>query len=208
MKGRKPKLNWSKRFGWNCTINKKRYYLGRDKKDAEKEFAELVHKHYQGELFTEDTVVNLIDQYLYYKEKMVAPLSYAWYERPLKEFKRYIGTKKKMASLAKSDLELFIVERWSKRLDGKTLSANTVRQAKLSIKGCFKWLQDNRKITFNPFVQIKVGKYDAAKVTPTPEQLQKLLDHFKHDQDMIDLLSFESLTGARVWERGTLDANK
>src|SRR5690349_22579816 len=96
---RLPKLKHSPIHNYYVQIQRKRHYLGTDKKAAERKYAALVAKFYKGELVNEtDTLASVITQFIEYVDATAAPKTTEWYRDPLTRFVRYIGQKKKVSN--------------------------------------------------------------------------------------------------------------
>jgi integrase len=199
--GRKPKLNPSKRFGYNATIGGKRYYFGRIKSEAEKEFTKTYSDFLQGHLPKKDsdTIRNIVADFLDYVEATSAEKTLKWYREPLNRFVKYTGPTKKFSDLSKSHLEIWLAKDWGIKKNGKKCSPNSLRQGVRAVKRCFGEYAE-QKNTRSPFKDVAVGIYTPSKTLPTEKQLAALIEYFKHDENFTDLISFLVSSGCRVWE--------
>ena len=104
---KKPEPWWREdRQAWFVQINRKRYNLGRDKKQAWQRYYELMAQP-QKRAVVSDSLAAIIDAFLEWVSKHRAPDTYEWYRYRLQRFiEQY-------PDLRTGDLRPFHVETWA-----------------------------------------------------------------------------------------------
>ncbi|KFD41982.1 hypothetical protein DK28_0202020 [Peptococcaceae bacterium SCADC1_2_3] len=123
----------------------------------------------------------------YIKSRGFSPNTIEWYEMGLRLFSKYLAGQKinDIEDIIFSDLQEYLNYLQTRpRMDGKAgkLSTSTINSHIKVLRGCFKCLQLNRKVTENPAKDIKYFKKEYRVINSfSPEQLKSLFSVISRD---------------------------
>ncbi len=194
---RKPKpWYWTKRKLWYVEIDGVRHNLGPNKKDAEKQFHELMASSHPR--IRSDAVVALVDAFLDWCHKNQAPDTYEWYRYRLQQFIQTISPKLRTARLRPFHIQQWVdsQEHWS---DGS--KHNAIR----SIKRVMSWAEEQGYIDRNPIARMKKPAQGKREQLISDAEWENILAHV-NNQQFRDLIEFTWETGARPQESFAAEA--
>jgi integrase len=195
---KKSKPWWRQdRGAWFVQINRQRFNLGPTKKEAYRRYHELMAQRPQPKLCA-GSVVALLDEFLDWCDKHVAPATFEWYRSRLQEFVTTLPV-----GLQVTQLVPFHVTKW---IDGHAhWSGGSRRNACRSVQRAMKWAVEQGLIERSPVAHLKKprgGKRD--RIVP-PDEFERILGMVA-DPAFRDLLITTWETGCRPQESLRVEA--
>ena len=195
---RQPKPWFLKSRGqWVVNINRKRYYLGADRKEAFEAFYRLMQQPEEQPKLATDSVAAIADAFLSWVHKHRAADTYEWYRYRLERFcARY-------PDLTVDRLRPYHVQEWVDSYEG--LSRTSKRNYLRSVKRTFIWALKQGYIEQNPVAHMEVPSANRREVVISDEELERILKYAGHDS-LRDLILVTRETGCRPQESLRVEA--
>lgn len=184
------------RDAWFVMIDGKQHCLGKDKKEAQKRFHELMAAPQPRRVINveNDSLVGLFDLFLDWCEKH-RPDSYQWYSIRINQFAKLVP------SLGVNDLKPFHVQEW---IDTKNAEGYK-RGCVVAINRALSWAVKQGRIERNPLAGMEKPIAGRRETILTPEQFRSVMA-LASDEPFRDLLTFVWETGCRPQEVFKLEA--
>lgn len=193
---KKPEPWWRKeRQAWFVQIDRKRFNLGRDKKQAWKRYYELMAEPAKRVVVAESLVV-IVDTFLEWVQKHRAADTYEWYRFRLERFARTYP------ALRTNDLRPFHVQQW---IDGMDVSSGTKRNYCRAVKRCLRWAKQQGYIDHNPIADMELPKGGKRETVISADEWAKVLS-LVTDSSFRDLIITTWETGCRPQESLRVEA--
>lgn len=180
---------------WVCTINGKRYTLGKSRKEAYQRFHELMAS---SEPLPKDsfTTYELSQAYLEWVENNRKPTTFTKNLHFIQRFIQHVGKR-----IKPSEVKPSVVLKWASE---SGLNSTSQATAIGCVQRMFNWAVEHSHLTANPIATLKKPKQRRRDVVYTPEQYREIRSFAKGP--LGDLLDFMSLTGCRPQEARILEA--
>lgn len=145
---RKPRPWFRKDRGyWVVHIDRKRFNLGRDKREAMRRYHELMALPQRRQVAS-DSLLAVIDQFLEWCQMHLAAATYEWYRSRLQDFIQTVPH-----TIQVNDLKPFHVTRW---MDShEQWSSGSKRNACRAIKRALKWATERGLVEHNPIAHMR-----------------------------------------------------
>ncbi|NOZ22561.1 MAG: tyrosine-type recombinase/integrase [Planctomycetes bacterium] len=211
-----PKLRWiARQYAVDISINgrQRRFYLGRVKKDAEREHKELIATHVFRPANASPTQAPTIrtkessgDENLSLRQLTQEFLEHVNANNPTSTYKFYEGLLGKFLdehlNLMADDVSPLLLEKYKRQMQ-RRYKPRTVNAHLAAIKRMFNWAVDFELIEEHKLRRVeKVSEGSGKKKTLSPAQKKKLREHA--GDDMRDIIELLMLTGMRPCELGNM----
>ncbi len=205
---RSPKPWWREdRQSWFVTIEGKRYNLGPNDGQADREFHRLMSLPSAARIplastaAAGPTVADLFDRYLDWAHKHRAPRTYDWYQAHIQSFTNSLPAP---ADMPATDLRPYHVVEWLDR--HPTWGPNYRRGAMIAIQRPFNWAAKLGYISTSPIAYLEKPQATRREQVVTVEEWEAIRDHYAEGDCFRDLLEFAWETGCRPQEVKNLEA--
>ena len=186
---RAPKPWYRKeRKAWFVTINGKRHNLGAEKKEAFKQFHQMMASP---ATIQQVSVFSLMDAFLEWTLNHRAYRTYEFYQERLKRFVD------ETTDLPCDRFKPFHVQKWlDNKPWGKTYKSGMVT----SFKRCFNWGVKQGYLESNPIIYLEKPKPEHRECPVTRDEYDAILANTSRDDPFYDLIVFSWETGSRPQE--------
>jgi integrase len=199
---RRPKPFFRKQTQtWYVQIGRRQINLGRDEKEAFKQYHALMLG--SQEPSPDMSLSVLLDEYLEWCSKNRAKRTYEWYRDFLQSFSDHCG------KLRVCDLKAYHVTRWIddtlRQGKKRTISDGTRRSAIKAIRWVFNWAIKNDILERSPVRGIEMPPAGSRETYITPDQWTKFLDVLP-EGPFREFVQFLRWTGGRPQEARIIEA--
>ncbi|QDS92514.1 Tyrosine recombinase XerD [Roseimaritima multifibrata] len=192
---RKPKPFFRKQTkSWYCSINGRQISLGKDKKQAEQKFYELMTDR-ESVAADVGSLYDLSQVYLDWCQANRKPTTYDSYLHYLKSFIQSVGKR-----LKPSQLKTHHVTKWH---EGLAISSTSQNDAVSKVQRMLNWAVEQDYISRNPIVGMKKPKRKRRDIFYSPEQWAQI--RAEATGPFVDFLDFLYITGCRPKEARTIE---
>ena len=147
------------------------------------------------------TIIEVLDKYLAWCQKHRAPRTYEWYHDHIQNFINHAGD---LVRHPAADLKPFHVVEWVDS-HGDTWSNAYRRGAIVAIQRPFNWAEELSYIAHSPIKRIRKPKAQRREQLVSPEEWEKIKNHYTDGDPFRDLLEFSWETGCRPQESKTIE---
>lgn len=187
---------WKQRGQWVVNIDRKRHYLGPDRKQAFEAFYALMRQPANRPRVSAESVAAIADAYLSWVEKHRSPDTYEWYRYRLERFcQRY-------PELTVGQIKPYHVQEW---VDEYQIAKTTKRNYLRAVKRAFIWALKQGYIEANPIANLEVPSAEHREIVISEEEFERILQHAGHDS-LRDLIIVTRETGCRPQESLRVEA--
>jgi integrase len=186
---------WQQRGVWCCDIGGKRHSLGKDKKQALRQFHTLKAAAPAAPIVSAEVALSvLIDRFLGWVNANLATDTFEWYRSRLDAFN------KAHPGLGVGELRKHHVTAW---IDSYPhLSAGSKRNLCRSIQRCLKWCEEEELIERSPLTGLHKPPCGTRDLVISDDEYQAILGTVRGG--FRDLFAFAWITGARAIELFTM----
>ena len=182
---------WKARREWFVTIKGRRHRLGRNKKDAQLRFHQLMAAPDERRAVVDpDSAAAIIDEFLEWTKRNKKTETYKWYTKHCQTFIDHIGV------VPIVDLTTNHVQKW---IDSRDVSDGTKNGMWRAINRAFNWAVKQELIDRNPAVNVEKPGQQHRDDFVTEEEHRAVLDHTT-DQAFKDLVTIAYECGPRPQE--------